>query len=418
MSRGQLNIFILLLVSGFMDGIGQGIFLLKETIAIKALSATDFQVSLISLISFSTLLFSIFFTSKLRGKPKRKLLFLGLFFGRLIFIFSPAINNAWVYIIFLFLYYTTYAIHFPVINMFYQIHFPKKRGKLYGVYRALLMLLSMISSMIIGNMIDTSNLPFYIPLIIAGVTAAFSFLALIVVDKATDGFYENYRSENIETKQNFKFNITEVFSNKGFLLFEAVFMIYGFGFMILQPAIPIYLVNELKMDYSQMAFVRGVASQIFRIILLPFAGSLFDRKSPWFLGSISYSVLSVFPILIIISFFIPINHTISIFGYSMNLMYLFVYIGFMFFSVALTGMSLMWNLGSIYFARDKDSSTFQGMHVTLTGLRGFFGPFIGYLLINKYSSHANYYVSLVLFIIAALSAIIINNRSSNANKNY
>lgn len=391
-NQEQKNVFFLLLISGFSDGVSEGILILQETIALKALKASKFQISLISVIMFSTLIFSLFFTSYLKGKPKTKVLTFALIGGRLIFLFSFIIKSTNLYLVFLFLFYSTYSISFPVINMFYQRHFPYKRGFVFGVYRMILMLLTMVMSVIAGKVLDINPLNYKIILSFVGIFSSTSFIALILIDRKTN-YPEIKSNQNISHKHNFLENIKEIIKVKDFLVFEALFMTYGFGFMIIQPAIPVYLINILGFSYSQMAYAKGVFAMLFRTLLFPFVGLFIDRVKPWRVGTFAYFTIIFFPLLLIFSKFLPDKS-------------LWVYLGFSFFSLALTGLSFMWNLGSIYFAKNKESSTFQGFHVTLTGIRGLLGPLFGFVLITYFDVMANFYAAIILFFVAGVGTIL------------
>jgi len=51
------------------------------------------------------------------------------------------------------------------------------------------------------------------------------------------------------------------------------------------------------------------------------------------------------------------------------------------------GGSLAWNLGHNDFAGQRDLAAYMGLHVTLTGLRGLFAPFLGIVLLVGTSAH-------------------------------
>lgn len=52
------------------------------------------------------------------------------------------------------------------------------------------------------------------------------------------------------------------------------------------------------------------------------------------------------------------------------------------------GGSLAWNLGHNDFASQRNLAAYMGLHVTLTGLRGLFAPFLGMLLFVGWSQHS------------------------------
>jgi hypothetical protein len=54
--------------------------------------------------------------------------------------------------------------------------------------------------------------------------------------------------------------------------------------------------------------------------------------------------------------------------------------------IANGGGMLAWNLGHHDFARGADAALYMGVHVTLTGVRGAFAPFLGTLIYTGMSA--------------------------------
>ena len=65
--------------------------------------------------------------------------------------------------------------------------------------------------------------------------------------------------------------------DKLFLAFEVAFMIYGIGFLSLQPVLPLYLVDEMHVSYTQVALARGVIFWVAMVLSSLLVGRLADK---------------------------------------------------------------------------------------------------------------------------------------------
>ena len=376
-TKKEKRIFWLLLLSSVFDGLTQGVFLLQETIAKKALLASDFQVSLIGLISTATMIFSVLAGLFYSNRKKTGLLIAGMALGRLIFLFSFLINGAGLYLLVLFFYYSMYSVQSPVFNSFFQNHLGQKRGQVFGLSRMVMMLCSMLAALAAGKLLDVSPL-YYKPILFSvAVTGAVTYILYIIMDRQTE--YPRQSPDYVrEALRDYK----AMFKRADFLMFEAVFMIYGMAFMIMVPAVPLFLINKLNFTYFQMAQANGVYAQLFLLLLIPFAGVIYDKVNLWRVWTFSLAIMLGYPLLMGVSYL----------AQSKAL----AYGSLLFYSLGLTGVMILWNLGSLHFSGGKDAFIYQGFHVTMTGVRGVVGPMLGYLLLSRVSFLANFTVSFVL----------------------
>ncbi len=364
------------MLHSFFEGLTQGIFLLQETIAKKSLSATDFHVTVLTILIHIGLVFSIFFGVYFRGRKKAPGYVVGLLAGRLIFLFSFLIGNIYIFIGFVFLYYFSTSVISPGINSVFKNEFKiTNRGKLFSMLRAAMSLSAMLSSYIAGKYLDlTQN--YRIVLIAAGIFGVLSFLMLIAVDNTAD--YSKMRAAGPAKPMPL---------DRDFLRFEACFMTYGFAFMIMLPAAPIYLIDKMGFSFTQMGFVKGAMAQIFFIMFIPFAGAVFDRMSPWKVFRNSQILLSLFPLgFLLADTFFP-HRTV-------------IYAAFLFYGMGISSMTVLWTLASIYFAKGEDSSYYQSVHVAFTGVRGLLAPALSYFLFRTFSFRVCFIMAAVLFLAA------------------
>lgn len=70
----------------------------------------------------------------------------------------------------------------------------------------------------------------------------------------------------------------------------------------------------------------------------------------------------------------------------------------------MAGVNVSWNMGSIFFAGNEDSSMYQSIHVTLTGVRGIFAPLLSLLIKRIFNVYAVFIAAIIFFLLAALSS--------------
>jgi MFS family permease len=180
--------------------------------------------------------------------------------------------------------------------------------------------------------------------------------------------------------------------NRDFARFEFNFFLYGIGYMVVLPAIPKYLVEYLHMDYTHTFLGKVILAQLGVLLLSPLAGKMYDRKNPAFFTFISFGLLSSYPLLLLTSSLVLGTGWEDAIAYA----------AFLIFGIAMAGVNMAWNISSIYFAGNRDVSMYQSVHVTLTGLRGLFAPFLGYGLLKLVDVRAPFVLAFGLQVTASV----------------
>lgn len=393
LDRAQKRSLFLLLLATVFDGITQGILLLQESIARKALEAGDLEITLIGVIANGTMLLSFFIFLLYNGRNKRAVVAIAYLAGRLVFAFSFIISKSSHFLVFLTLYHAAFAIQLPVMNGFYQRLFGKDRGRVFGLVRTVLILSTMLVSLAVGSTLDARPDSYRAIIAFIALTGLVTYAIVFMLESKTPYGQAPHRSA-AQIMASFR----DIISRRQFMMFEAVFMTYGFAFMICVPAVPIYLLRVLKLSYSSMSMAQGVVAQSVILALTPFAGRLFDRVSPWRISAFSNLSLVAYPALFLASFFSGST--------------VLAFIGLGFYSLGLAGTNILWNLGSAAFARDEnDSFLLQSFHVSMTGVRGVAGPFLGLLILSTLGLEWNFAISTLLFASASLMALREERRS-------
>lgn len=394
LNRTEKRTFFILMLAAFFNGFIISTFNLQDIIAKKALHAYDWQITILVMLWPLSNLFSIWWGKILEhSKSLSKFFILTGFIGRLSLILMLWVHNFYQYLAIFIILFSFNALISPAQNSIYQLNIsPKNRGLIFGYVSSLITLVAIFFSFAAGKILDINENWFRYIFLAVGIMGCLSsfLMALIKIKK------ENFTEKAFLTlKQVFikpVLRTVEVLkNNKDFAIFQRNFFIYGIAFMILLPAIPKYLVEYLQMDYSHTFLAKGIISQIGILFLAPLAGKVHDRKNPAFFTTIVFGILSLYPLTLLISSFML----------GTSYVYYVVYFAFFIFSVGLSGMIIAWNISSIFFAGKEDVSMYQSVHVTLTGVRGIFAPFLGLLIMKTLGIRAVFIVAIFLFLFAS-----------------
>lgn len=175
-----------------------------------------------------------------------------------------------------------------------------------------------------------------------------------------------------------------LFSDRRFLLFEAGFMIYGLGFLMLQPVLPLYLVDELHVSYGQVALARGLLFWLGMSLASPVAARVADAVGMLRTCAASFAVLTCFPLVLLLVKA----------AWALDVAYLV-------YGVAMGGVNLAWNLGPITIARGRDPLAFLNAHVALVGIRAVVGMPLGMWIQASVGTRAVFWLVIALEIAAA-----------------
>ncbi|GAB4301323.1 MAG: hypothetical protein Kow0090_16850 [Myxococcota bacterium] len=370
-----------------LEGFAQGISLLYIIIARKTLLASDLIITLLTMGPLAVMILSNIFALEMFGKSKRPYFIASAIIGRVPLLLIFFIEDASMYAVIILISVFYYVIFKPAENSLIQANYDKSHiGEIYGYLSSIALLSSMFAAFLGGKVLDADphNYRYIIP-----AAAILSFIAMMLyafmpVRKVEYVNSERCKPSVLEAYKNF---FTTLFKDKAFRRFEVCFLIYGFGILMLEPLVIILFVNELKLEYSQAAAALGLVSQFVILLFTPFMGRLFDGINAFKMLSLSVAIL--------------IFHSLLLyFSYGLAL----VYAAYVFRGLSMAGITILWNLGPIKFAGEKDSTNYMGIHLTMVGIRGILAPTLGmasYYLIGI--RNAFLLSAALLFISATLS---------------
>jgi len=376
-----------------LDGLAQGVAILFLVVARKTLDASDLVITVLTQAPVAVMLFANVAAIRMIGKPKKPYLLLAAAIGRLPYLAIFFVHDASVYAALLFFSFFYYLWFKPAENSIFQANYdPEQRGAIFGYLNGL-QLLSILLGAFLGGMIlnhEAQNYRLLIPAAgLAGIGALLLY-AFLPVRRMT---YDQPLTTRIGVLDAYRNFFTALFRDRPFGRMELCFLIYGFGIIMLDPLIVIFVVDDLKLDYAQMATALGLVGQGTMLVAMPLLGRIYDRFHPTAVLSASVLGLLCFPLTLYFA------HGVA--G---------LYLAFLFRGVAMSGVNLVWNLGPIHFAQGKDSSNYMGVHMTLTGVRGLLAPIMGMGLYYLLGIRNAFLVSIAIFVVSGSLAALFAKR--------
>ncbi|HAB99360.1 MAG TPA: MFS transporter, partial [Parachlamydiales bacterium] len=153
-------------------------------------------------------------------------------------------------------------------------------------------------------------------------------------------------------------------SRPDFARFQWGFMLCGFGIMLIQPALPIFAVDDLHIGYLEMAVALSIAKGLGFALSSPFWSKWMNKVPIERLASWVFLLVGLFP------FFLALSLWSGWWLYGAYFLY----------GIGQGGSHLVWNMSGPIFAGKEDSSRYTGVNVVLAGIRGAVGPSLGGLL--------------------------------------
>jgi len=370
----------LLLVAALFNGFIMSLGQTQDIIARKALMAKDWQLMVMMMIWPIANLGSIWWGRIFeRSCNKSRYFLIAGIFGRLCLVYALWLATMNEYLVMLTLMFSFNSLLIPAQNTIFQKNIDTtRRAKVYGYTISLGMLVSIGVSFVAGRILDLNENYFRYLLAGTGVAGFLSCLLLNrirIKEEDPPRLCEKLNIWEMLTDPLFR-TIRLLKENKAFAAFERNFSIYGMGFIIMTPVIPIYLVNHLKLSYTTNFLAKGIISQVGLLLLSPYLGRLHDRIHPFRFISIAFGMLVAFPVMIIISsLFVNVGFV------AVGL----VFIAYLMFGIAMAAVNISWNMSSIYFAGNDEAAMYQSVHVTMTGIRGIIAPVLGFVLMKVFN---------------------------------
>ncbi|MBS1516645.1 MAG: hypothetical protein JSS91_01005 [Bacteroidetes bacterium] len=381
--------------------------MLQEVILKKSLKATDLEVTVLIFLTSSAFLFSIYGSEIInRSNNQARTIILMALFSRMFLLIIPLYESPAFFVFCIAAMSYVDSLIKPSWNTVYKHNYTdERRSILYSYASSLYTIAILITGTLLGYVLDMNYKLYKILFPVAAVFDILSYVnlsKLISAGKSTYPFSEFLFSGRIDPKLIKDIlilpvrNMLRIFrENKPFFRFEIFFFLYGVAFMIASPAVPIFLVDTLKLDYAPISVAKGLVFYTATILFTPMMGRIHGSGNPTRFCGYLFLSLILYPLLLI---------SIKIFGVDMQIIStdVLLYITFFFFGILMSGITMSWNLSSIYYAPHMEVANYQAVHITLTGVRGLFAPFIGYIILKVFSIEATFLVSSFFFLLGGI----------------
>ncbi|MBS1551332.1 MAG: MFS transporter [Bacteroidetes bacterium] len=399
--------FRLHLISQVFTGMAFGILMLQDVILKKSLLASDFQVTLLIFLTSSAFLFSIYGPEIInRSNNQSRMIISMAVFSRFFLIIIPLFETPVFFIFCIAAMSYSDSLIKPAWNAVFKHNYTgERRSSLYSYASSLLTITTLLVTTLLGYLLD---IDFRLYKILFPVAGLFDIIAYVNLAKMINIGKLNEHNASDKFTGNVSFalfkdililpvrNLIRISrDNKPFYRFELYFFLYGMAFMIASPAVPIFMVQTLHLDYSSISVARGLVFYTATILFTPVMGRLHGTGNPTKFCGYLFLALILYPLMMLSIKYLAVDRNI----FSPDSL---LYITFFFFGVFMSGITISWNLSSIYYAPAMEVANYQAVHITLTGVRGIFAPFIGYLILKLVSIEATFIVSSFFFLFAGV----------------
>ncbi len=362
-----------------------------EVIARKDLLANPLWVTLITMVMPVSSLAALWAGRMLKGRDQRPYILISGVISSLALAGGAFVSNVYHLLIVFIVFYLPFTIQLTGQNRILQQHVDKaKQGGLFGTSIGIREAIAAVVSVSAGYWMDRETGGYRHVFLFAAVFNMVSTIAFASMPTRAD------RSARLERFSTSVFTqplveMVQLLKNRpDFFRFELGFMVYGIAFMTTLPVVPLFLVDELQLDYTTIGFARGTIYQLVVIPSIWLFGRWFDRMPVHTLAARVFSLLAIFPLLLICA------------GVFDSLALPFVYASFIMFGVAMGGVAVLWNISSVRFAANEDAGSFQAVHLAAMGLRGMFAPLLALLVMHVFGTITALVVAAVLWLLSGL----------------
>ena len=352
-------------------------------LAKKGYDATDLEVAFLTSGQSLGLMFSFFVAHLASRGAKMPLVFwpevarslalMGVFFIQPTFAIGFVICHAAAQM--------CQAVTIPARVTIYRLNYPSNlRGRIVGKNRQIQLLLAAILSLLLSAALEwCQGLPdivrwlgqppttaqvmigWLVPATgLLGIAGAFLFRTVPVREPPAIGA-RNASTSPMSTLRAFVRIYRE---DRDFRRYENFFFLFGFANIMSIPLTQIHAVDVLHANYFDLALINVAIVQGLMALTMASWGRLVDRYPPAVLRGVLNLIFAMDLLILAVA---P----------SME----WVYAGRVCRGIALGGGTLVWMLGSLYYARTpEEAPLYLGIHTVLTGTRWALAPFAGVVL--------------------------------------
>jgi hypothetical protein len=368
-------------IDGAFTTLVQSVFLL---VAIKVFRAGTFMNGTIAAAPAVGMMGSLFYAAAFAGSGVRRAALAATpgILGGLLLLASGWAGGALVYGVLVSLAVIAHRMAVPFLLGIYSDNYaPRRRGKLLSVGLTLSLVVSAGTSLWFGRLLD-ADLAFYRP-ILTGAGAGLIVASALVLLIPTRRVVRSGEGNPLR-------NLSIVVTDPRFGMIVLSWFLAGFANLWSQPVRVAYLAAaERGLDLSPMTvlILTSALPSATRVLFTPVWAVFFDR-------------VEFLSLRIVMNLFM--GGGILIFFLSQHLWV--ITLGTIILSIGMAGTFVAWNLWVTKIAPPGQEQLYMSVHTFFTGVRGFLGPYLGFL----FAARMGYLpMGVVSFALTAVSSILL-----------
>jgi MFS family permease len=325
----------------------------------RDMGASVFQIALLAMLKPVSTILS-FYWSAGEKNLKRNVLWAG-FWMRAPFLLCPWIDEAWYVIAAAVNYMFFYRAGIPSWLEIVKRNLKEGRDRAFSWSSALGYGEGVVLSLAMGTLLDRD--PGMWKVLFCG-AAVVGLLSLVVISRIkVEG--EVPVRERVGLKELLVWPWRDSWAlmrdRPDFSRFQWGFMISGFGLMLFQPVVPLFIVNWLNVSYLELAVGMSIAKGLGFVASSPMWGRWMERSNIIRVSSGVFFAFGLFPFVL----------GCSVWGIG------WFYLAYFLYGIGQGGSHLVWNMSGPIFAGKEESSRYSGVNVAMAGLRGAIAPGLG-----------------------------------------
>lgn len=338
----------------------------------KELHATPFQIMSIIILKPAVSLIAIYWSS-LIDKRKDRLLS-NLIWARLLshlpFFFFPFIDNPWYFIAAFGFYMMLARGAEPAWMEVLKLNIPNaSRDRTFAYGSAFGYLGTAIIPFALGDLMDTyiqSWRWLFAATALLSISAIFfKYRIPINLEKENSQTCPSSLSWTQELLKPWKNSWELIKKRPDFRKYQVGFMLGGAGLILIQPALPVFFMDELNLTYTELAVALTLCKGIGFAITSPTWARLISKVNIYSFNGLVTMLACLFPLCLVAA--------------QTNLLWL--YGGYLLYGIMQGGSEMSWSLSGPIFSKEEDSSIYSTVNILTVGLRGCVFPALGSLLI-------------------------------------
>jgi MFS family permease len=354
--------------ASILEGLFAGLIANNDFVMQKSLGATQWQLVLLTMAPNVLYLISPVTAHHAYRIDRFRLFLAAGILGRLVLLALAVLHGPWPYLGLFAMQSLMQSFLIPAQNTLYQQNYtPSVRGRLYGRASMYGTLAQGVAAIVSGFVFDQDKDAYRWLYPIAGAVGLASCIA-----------YGRIRLRRAETASGpaapppppvesgplgpslLGILRETLVRDAGFRRFEIGILIYGLGFMCMQPVFARLFDEELHMSYSDASLAKVVITSLAQIASIGWAGRMLHKIGLERLAMLSYVTLLGFAGLM--AFAATPTQAVTL---------------FVLYGLGMAGVTIVWMMGPILFAPPGASARYMGVHLALVGVRALIGNSLG-----------------------------------------